>query len=186
MRSLLVVATAAALFAAAGACGSQITVPDQGVVVLGCRTPSFCYKADCDCLRASTAGPPDDDHPGGACVVQSVCDDGLPPSKTDDPGSCYCPANAPASSATVSSSDGGIVNVSVMCQEPTQLCVGRGPYCAGPGAFCLGKGGICEGSEGDPPQLVPVPGEAALEPHCQFTDDVCCGGQLDAGVPETD
>ena len=182
MRSLLVVAAAVALFASG--CGSQITVPDQGVVVLGCRTPSFCYKADCDCLRASTAGPPDDNNPGGACVVQSVCDDGLPPSKTDDPGSCYCPGQAPA--ATLASTDGGTTQVTVMCQEPSQLCVGRGPYCAGPAAFCLQKGGTCEGSEGDPPQLVPVAGQAALEPHCQFTDDVCCGSQLDAGVPETD
>jgi hypothetical protein len=175
MRSLLPVAAAVALFAAAGACGSTIAVPDQGVIVLGCRTPSFCYKTDCDCNRASTAGPPDDVSPGGACVVTAVCDDNLPPSKTDDPGSCYCPATAQP--------DGGS---DVECLEVAQLCVGRGPYCPGPGAHCLSVGNSDCDADGDPPQLVPVAGDATLEPHCQFVDDHCCPGELDAGVPETD
>ncbi len=182
MRSLLVVAAAVALFLAAGACGSQITVPDQGVIVLGCRTPSFCYTTTCDCLRASTAGPPDDDHPGGACVVTAVCDDGLPPSKTDDPGSCYCPATSPGV-------DGG--DITVQCEEPSMLCVGRGPVCTGAGAYCLQAGSTqasCGIDSGDPPQLVPVAGQPTLEPRCQFTDDICCAGteQPDLGVPETD
>jgi hypothetical protein len=180
MRSLLPVAAAVALFAAAGACGSSITVPDQGVVVNGCRTPSFCYTLTCDCLRASTAGPPNNTQPGGICVIPTVCSDGTNANTTDDPSSCFCPAETP-------SVDGGVPGGQlVQCLEVTQLCVGRGPYCAGPGAFCLQAGQSCDGAEGDPPQLVPASGEVGLEPHCQFTDDVCCGGQLDAGVPETD
>jgi hypothetical protein len=186
MRSLLVAAAAVALFLAAGACGSQITVPDQGVVVVGCRTPSFCYRLDCDCIRANTAGPPDDVTPVSkkSCVVTPVCDDNLPPSMTDDPGSCYCPASANVTSDM--GADGG-TGVDVQCLEPQMLCVGKGRVCTGGGAHCLPAGATDCSADGDPPQLVPVDGQPTLEPRCQYTDDVCCPGtELDAGIPETD
>ncbi|HEX4460127.1 MAG TPA: hypothetical protein VIA18_19245 [Polyangia bacterium] len=187
MRSLLVAAAVVALFLAAGACGSQITVPDQGVIVLGCRTPSFCYRVDCDCLRASTVGPPDDNSPGGVCVITAVCDDNLPPSKTDDPGSCYCPAAVPVDMAGVPAGADLGPPIDVQCQEPQMLCVGRGPVCTGGGAHCLPAGSSDCSADGDPPQLVPVDGQPTLEPRCQYTDDVCCPGtELDAGIPETD
>lgn len=185
MRSLLVAAASIALLVAAGACGSQITVPDQGVIVLGCRTPSFCYRVNCDCNRANTAGPPDDVTllSPMSCVVTAVCADNLPPSKTDDPGSCYCPASTPGSDM---GADGG-TTVDVACQEPSMLCVGRGPLCTGAGAHCLALGATDCSADGDPPQLVPVAGQPTLESRCQFADDFCCAGtELDMGIPEVD
>jgi hypothetical protein len=32
--------------------------------------------------------------------------------------------------------------------------------------------------------LIPTIGMPGLEPHCQFTDDVCCPGPVDAGVSD--
>jgi hypothetical protein len=62
------------------------------------------------------------------------------------------------------------------------VCVGTGPFCGGIGARCMPKGGSCGSSGGDPPQLVPTTGVGpALEPHCQYVDDVCCPG-VDGGV----
>ena len=43
----------------------------------------------------------------------------------------------------------------------------------------------CDGT-GDPPMLIPTGiGMPMLEPHCQYTDDVCCPG-TDGGVPTSD
>ncbi|HEY1586689.1 MAG TPA: hypothetical protein VGH63_13435, partial [Polyangia bacterium] len=52
MRWTLAVAATAALVAAAGACGSVITVPDQGIIVTGCQLPAQCIAADCACSRS--------------------------------------------------------------------------------------------------------------------------------------
>ena len=104
----------------------------------------------------------------------------MPPSLTDDPGSCYCPEFW---------NDAGTTESEVMCQEPSMLCAGRGPVCNGAGAFCLpATAANCAEDTGDPPQLVPVAGQPTFEPRCQFTDDVCCPGTEppDLGVPETD
>jgi hypothetical protein len=69
------------------------------------------------------------------------------------------------------------------CQELAQACVGRGVVCSGANAHCVAAGGSCN-DVGEPPMLVPISGPA-LEPHCQFTDDVCCtNAPVDAGVSD--
>ena len=68
MRSLPARAAAAAFVfavAAVAGCGSIIAVPDQGVVVLGCRSPASCFVSDCSCLRG--------DVDKGYCSVPQVC-----------------------------------------------------------------------------------------------------------------
>ncbi|HEY2748225.1 MAG TPA: hypothetical protein VGL86_26565 [Polyangia bacterium] len=160
MRWTLAVATAAALVAAAGACGSVIAVPDQGVIVTGCQEPGQCIRADCSCSR-SLAG----------CVVSCV------QTNPTDPSTCYCmgiPMPTPQDMNT---------QLAVECLEPSMACIGRGVFCGGVGATCQATGTTCDGS-GDPPQLIPAMGMPALEPHCQFLDDVCCPGTSpsDGGV----
>ncbi len=167
MRWLVVFGAAASLVAAAGACGSSITVPDQGVIVSGCQFPAACYLPSCSCSRASLNADYDPNMAPNACRVPAVC------SNPADLTTCNCPAG------DMSLSVGGML-VETQCLEPAQVCVGRGVLCSGPGARCAPAGGGCAGS--DPPMLVPVSGPS-LEPHCQFTDDVCvtCA---DAGVTD--
>lgn len=158
MRWFLVCFAAAALLAVVGACGSQITVPDQGVVVTGCQSPSACFVTDCKC-----------DHDLSACVLARFC------SNQNDPSTCTC-------TATDMRPNGAVVDS--VCLEPAQACVGRGPFCGGPGAHCLRAGNSDCSQRGDPPNLIATPGPA-LEPHCQFADDVCCAGS-DGGVSSRD
>ena len=166
MRWTLAALAAAALVAAAGACGSSITVPDQGIIVTGCQQPGQCYRSDCSCTRA--------DVTSGACTVKSVCSD------PNDPSTCDCPVNV------VVDADLG-TSYSSECVETAQACVGRGVFCGGLGALCKPPGATCDGT-GDPPMLIPTVGMPTLEPHCQFVGDVCCPGMMpsDGGVPMTD
>lgn len=177
MPSQLARAAAVALVALVGACGSIIQVPDQGVVVLGCNVPSYCYLANCSCNRA-------DAQPNGNCVTPVVCKNQL------DRSTCTCPA---AISFTVPDVDmqGNfdlappptvVPGVASQCLETAQACVGRGAFCGGTGARCLPAGSSCNMSGGDPAQLVATATTGpALEPHCQFRDDVCCPS-TDGGV----
>jgi hypothetical protein len=177
MRSLSAAAAVALLAVAVGGCGSTIPVPDQGVVVLGCNTPGYCYRADCSCTWA-------DAQPGGACTTKVVCSNPL------DTSTCLCPltvaTQAPADlGGTVGLEPATVtVPVAVQCLETPQVCVGRGPFCGGVGARCfhtilsdLSVTPTCDQSGGDPPQLIPSGGIGpALEPHCAFVDDTCCPG----------
>jgi hypothetical protein len=171
MRCFLVFAAAAALVVAGGACGSIIPVPDQGVVVLGCASPAACYVSDCSCNRA-------DAQQGGKCTVPPVCINPL------DRSTCLCPA-------TISGTGADMMPITTQCLETAQACVGRGVFCGGMGARCVAAGTMCGTSGGDPPQLLPMTGlidggvgvGPALEPHCQFTDDICCPG-ADGGVSD--
>jgi hypothetical protein len=160
------------LVAVAGGCGNIIAVPDQGVIILGCHDPSYCYRTDCDCKRANTGATTNKDNPT-SCNLGCNGDDQL----------CEC---------RLTTDDG----VPVQCQETAQLCVGRGPLCEGANAYCAASGGSCNGV-GDPPQSVPVAvsgpedqdggaGTPVLEQHCQFADDTCCHGAIiqDAGVSD--
>lgn len=164
--SLLVLGSAAvaALVASSGACGSQITVPDQGIIVTGCQQPGACYLTNCDCSRAAALGA--DGNPP-SCVVPSTC------SNRSDPSTCNCAA---------ADNDAGIA-VGSQCLEPSQACAGRGVFCGGAGALCVPSGSACSSSTAGaaPPMLIPTVGMPMLEPHCQFTDDVCCPG-TDGGV----
>jgi hypothetical protein len=159
MRWFVGFAATAALVAAVGACGSQITVPDQGVVVVGCQKPNACFRSDCDCTRAAVTTP--------ACVSPTTCSD------MNDPSTCHCQPIDPGNEMAI---------ITTQCLETAQACVGRGVFCGGGGARCLAKGSSCASSGGDPPMLIATSGPS-LEPHCQFTDDVCCGGS-DAGVSD--
>ena len=164
MRWPLGVAAALALVAATGACGSQITVPDQGIIVTGCQQPSQCFRADCDCKRDSVTAA------GGSCTV--ACTFVTP----GDPSTCDC---LPVTN------DGGEA-VQTQCIETVQACIGRGVFCGGAGALCKpGKTPTCDGT-GDAPMLIPTFGMPMLEPHCQFQDDICCpgtSGPTDGGTP---
>lgn len=165
MRWLSSIAAAAALVAAVGACGSQISVPDQGVVVTGCQAPGACYLATCACIRASL---------GDCQTTARVC------STPGDPTTCNCP-----SSITVD--DAGTMTTS-QCLEPAQACVGRGPLCP-QGGRCLAAGSSCASSGGDPPMLVtPVADGGVPTPRssCQFVDDVCCPPSLSDGGGNSD
>jgi hypothetical protein len=172
MRSFLitvaVLVTATVAIAATGSgCGSSITVPDQGVIVLGCHSPSLCYKDNCSCDRGAAVS-------GGSCTVGC--------NESSDQYTCVCPASV---------SDNG-AEVNVQCLETSQACTGRGPTCDGPGVYCAAD---CSSGSGDPPQSIPVPvfgtqddggSEPILELHCQFTHDVCCHGTIitDAGASD--
>ncbi|HWE31625.1 MAG TPA: hypothetical protein VHB97_26675 [Polyangia bacterium] len=149
MRWTLGVAAAVALVVAAGACSSQITVPDQGIIVTGCQMPSQCFRADCPCTRDT-----------GACTV--ACTITTP----GDPSTCDC---LPVTN------DGGD-SVQTECLEPAQACIGRGVPCPGVGALCKASG-ACDGT-GDPPMLIPTPGNPTLVAHCQFDGDICCPGTI--------
>lgn len=156
-------AAIAALAASTGACGSQITVPDQGIIVTGCQKPASCYLYNCTCSRAAALGT---DMGPPACVVGADCGD------MGDPTMCTCPAGDPEMGTPLS-----------QCLEPSQACVGRGVFCGGAGALCVPAGGSCSQSTpgAQPPMLIPTVGMPMLEPHCQFTDDVCCPG-TDGGI----
>jgi len=163
MRWTLGIAAAAALVVAAGACGSSITVPDQGIVVTGCQQPGQCYRSDCSCIRA--------DVESGVCTVKSVCSD------PSDPSTCDCPTGV------IIDPDLG-TSYNSECVETAQACIGRGVLCGGLGALCQKSGSTCDGT-GDPPMLIPTIGMPTLEPRCQFLDDVCCPGMSpsDGGMP---
>jgi hypothetical protein len=165
MRWCLALCAAAALVAVTGGCGSTITVPDQGIIVTGCQMPAACYRANCECTRASVLGSGTGTP---SCVAPSVCSD------PNNPSTCNC--------QPITVGDMG-VTVATQCLEPAQTCVGRGVFCGGVGAVCLPAGTSCamSSSAGTPPQLIPTVGMPMLEPHCQFTDDVCCPGS-DGGV----
>jgi hypothetical protein len=155
-----------ALVASSGACGSQITVPDQGIIVTGCQQPAACFLPGCDCSRAAALGS---GTTGPTCVIACT------PSQADpnDPSRCNC----------LGDNDMGIPPS--LCLEPSQACVGRGVFCGGVGALCVPAGAACSSSTAGagPPQLIPTIGMPGLEPHCQFTDDVCCpGGATDGGI----
>ncbi len=178
MRFSAVVAVVS-LVAVAGGCGDIIKVPDQGVIILGCHEPSFCYKTNCGCNRQDTVAGGADPETTKAAACNDGCSNG-------DDQLCEC---------RLMTEDG----TPVQCQETSQLCVGRGPLCEGAGAYCAAAiakdtPGTCNGV-GDPPQNVPVavfgPEEdggstPVLEQHCQFKDDVCCHGAVivDAGVSD--
>jgi hypothetical protein len=155
MRALLGLFAAVSLVAAAGACGNTITVPDQGVVVLSCNVPNYCYRADCSCKRA-------DATPGGTCITDTTA-------CNSDNSVCTCMAKVAVDDM------GGTTPVT--CEETAAACVGRGVLCA-MNNNCQAATANCGGS-GVPPQLVPPPGGSsgpALEPHCPYVDDVCCPG----------
>jgi len=156
-RLSLVVAVAVALASALTACGSTITVPDQGIIVNGCQQPAQCFRADCSCTREGVAL-------GGSCGV--ACTITTP----GDPSTCDC---LPVTNDLGES-------IQTQCIETAMACVGRGVFCGGVGALCKPPGSTCDGT-GDMPQLIPTIGMPMLEPHCQFVDDVCCPGS-DGGV----
>jgi hypothetical protein len=186
MRCLLAFAAAVALLVASGACGNIISLPDQGVFVLGCKDPSACYLANCSCKRA-------DAQPGGSCITAGVTVAANPVQCTATDVMqgvpCVCPAtiNLPVPNSDMT------VPVSTQCQESAMVCIGRGVFCA-VGSHCVAAGKTCSDT-GDPPQLVSVGmdvGDAGipdagpgLEPHCQYVDDVCCpGAVIDASVSD--
>lgn len=156
-RWAVALVAAVALVVAAGACGSSITVPDQGIIVNGCQQPAQCFRADCACTRDAVAA-------GGSCVVACTL------TTPDDPSTCDC---LPVTN------DGGD-SIQTQCIETAQACVGRGVFCGGNGALCMKPGSTCDGT-GDPPMLIPTFGMPMLEPHCQYVNDVCCPG-TDGGV----
>jgi hypothetical protein len=157
MRWFLACFAATALLAAVGACGSQITVPDQGVVVTGCQGPAQCFRNDCPCTRAAVST--------AACISAPIC------YNPTDPSTCTCTAV-----------DLGITVVGSACLEVAQACVGRGAFCGGSGATCVAAGTKCGDASAVPPMLIATTGPA-LSPHCQFVDDVCCPG-VDGGVSD--
>lgn len=167
MRWPLRVAAALALVVAGGACGSSITVPDQGIIVTGCQQPAKCYRSDCQCTRELISSM----DPVVGCYTMCVQSD------PNDPSTCDCPTGVAVQT------DGGAHTYDSQCIEEAQACVGRGVFCAGTNARCKPPGSTCDGT-GDPPMLIPTIGMPALEPHCQFVDDVCCtgGGITDGGV----
>ncbi len=165
MRWTLRVTAALALVVAGGACGSSITVPDQGIIVTGCQQPpAQCFTDDCDCSRDAISR--------GDCTVKCVQTD------PNDPSTCDCPTNV-----TVQTDGGGTRHFSSQCIEEAQACVGQGVLCVGVNARCKPPGEACDGT-GDLPMLIPTIGMPSLEPHCQFKGDVCCtgGGVTDGGV----
>jgi hypothetical protein len=151
------VAAAVALVVAQGACGSQITVPDQGVIVSGCQQPSQCFLKDCPCTRAALS----------TLARTTPCTDTDP----NDPSTCDC----------LPLVDDGMLSHETQCLETAMACIGRGVFCGGAGALCKPPGSTCDGT-GDPPMIIPTIGLPMLEPHCQFVDDVCCPGSSDGGV----
>ena len=160
MRWTLGLAVSCALVVAAGACGSSITVPDQGVIVTGCQNPpGQCWRSDCDCTRASIAA--------GSCVDKPTMDD------PNDPTTWHCEPN----------NDLSVGGHDSQCLEQAQACIGRGVLCTGAGALCKAPGSTCDGT-GDLPMLIPTFGMPMLEPHCQFVNDICCPGSSvsDGGV----
>jgi hypothetical protein len=173
------IAAVVCLVALAGGCGNIIAVPDQGVIILGCHDPSFCFRTDCDCRRSSTAT-------SGGDMAGAYCNTGC----NGDTQLCECRL-----SVDVDNGAGGTMSVPVQCEETAQLCVGRGPLCQGANAYCAAAGSACNGV-GDPPQSVPVPvfgpeedggSIPVLEQHCQFADDTCCHGAIvmqDASVSD--
>jgi hypothetical protein len=173
MRFSALAAVVSLVAVAGGGCGSVIAVPDQGVVILGCHDPSFCYRTDCDCKRDSVVTATGGDMGSAYCNTGCNGDDQL----------CECRL-----SIDVNNGAGGTTSVLVQCEETAQLCVGRGPLCPGANAYCAASHGATPGAcngVGDPPQNVPVPvfgpeedggSIPVLEQHCQFADDVCCYG----------
>ena len=69
------------------------------------------------------------------------------------------------------------------CIEAALACIGRGPFCCGVGALCQQFGTTLRRHRATPPMLIPTTGMPMLEPHCQFTDDVCCPGCSTAARP---
>jgi hypothetical protein len=167
------IAAVVSLVAMAGGCGNVISVPDQGVIILGCHEPSFCYLTNCDCKRGNTG-------------ASGSCNNGC----NGDPQQCSCRETADVQVGTGDMT----IPVPVQCMETAQACVGRGVLCEGANAYCAATGTACNGV-GDPPQSIPVavfgPEEdggsiPVLERHCQFADDTCCHGAtiVDAGVSD--
>lgn len=109
------VGAALALVAAAGACGSSIKVPDQGIIVTGCNPPGYCYVDDCTCERASVA-------PGGACVVASVCTSEI------DRSTCSCPTNSECLEAAQA------------CIGRGPVCAGANAHCVAATGSCNDAG----------------------------------------------
>ena len=75
--------------------------------------------------------------------------------------------------------------LTTQCIEASSVCTGRAiTTCLGAGARCLPARSKCSTSGGDPPQLVGTGANGALEPRCQYVDDVCCPGVFDLGTPD--
>jgi hypothetical protein len=102
-----------ALVVAAGACGSTITVPDQGIILTGCTTPAACYTLDCACSRAGLA----------SCVVDAMCDDPL------DKTTCRCPAGSQC------------LETAQACVGKGPPCSGVGALCVPAGSSCTSGNG---------------------------------------------
>jgi hypothetical protein len=142
----------------AAACSDSNANTDLGVVEPGCRTPSACWKvgSDCACARGQLGAVPGTDMAGTTSCM--VCD---PTVQT-----CYCP-------------------LTTQCIDSASVCTGRATStCLGAGARCLPVHSKCTTSGGNPPQLVGTGPAGALEPRCQYVDDVCCPGTLDMAVPD--
>jgi hypothetical protein len=108
MRWFQAALAAGALVLAAGACGSSITVPDQGIILTGCTTPAACYTTNCGCSRARLAD----------CVVQAMCDD------QNDKSTCRCPEGSQC------------LEVAQACVGKGPVCTGFGALCVPPGTAC--------------------------------------------------
>jgi hypothetical protein len=146
-----------ALFAQA--CTDSNANTDLGVVEPGCRAPSACWKVgtDCDCERG--------------LVVENVADTdmaGTTSCRECDPthDTCYCP-------------------LTTQCIDGDSVCTGRATStCLGAGARCVPVHSTCGNASGSPPQLVGTGPNGALEPRCQYVDDICCPGMLDMAKPD--
>jgi len=143
-------------------CASTDVGSDLGVVESGCRAPSACYRVgvDCACARADL-------------VSCRTCDPRV------EPLGCTCTSD-------VSYPDLAGGGFATSCVSEANVCVGRqAATCDGVGARCLPTGGSCASSGGAPPNLIGN-GLGALEPHCAYTDDVCCPGVLNGDAGTTD
>ena len=73
------------------------------------------------------------------------------------------------------------------CLSEANVCVGRQALrCEGVGARCLPAGQSCASAGGVPPNQVGSGTSATLEPHCAYTDDVCCPGAVNGDGGATD
>jgi hypothetical protein len=150
------------LFGATG-CPDNLIADDFGISPIGCRLPQRCYLNSCPC--DSRAAVFSTTTLRNDCIA---CD----PSAGDAMGNCIC--NVATST----------------CEDPVQVCIGRGVECPGAGARCVAKSLVCAPGQGDVPQLVGTTnadGGPDEVPHCAFPDDTCCPGSendMSASAPE--
>ena len=135
-------------------CGSTPSLPDLSVSLTGCRYPSVCVQANCECSNAT----------GGArgCIT---CDS-------------HDPIRTPLGNCDPCNSDSICLEAAQLCVgRAPDPCPGTGARCLPP----VDGGTGCERDGGTPPQMVARPtdgGVPATEPHCPLVDDVCCRGSL--------